>query len=156
MNSIDIYDFSYIKKAPEAKKKHDLEKVIKIYMNENDSSLNKGFAIDFKESHVYVDTGMGSRGIRTSREEPVNVIDINGVIDILKKYDVQNWKENYTFEDPDSYQDGYSWKLWLQFEDGTVEKHTGSGTDVKKITPDNFSAFRKELTNFVDENLNKE
>jgi len=100
--SIDVFDFAFIKKAPEATEKHDLEEVIKVYFNENDSSQNKGFAIDIEEGHVFIDTGMGSRGVCTSI-----------VIDILHKHHIQDWKEDYTFESPDSYQDGYGWQPWL-------------------------------------------
>ena len=88
---------------------------------------------------------MGSRGVRTSIEQPLEVSQIKGVIDILNKHHIQNWQKDYTFENPDSYQDGYGWQLWLQFKDGTVGKHKGSGTNPDKMTPDNFDDFAKEL-----------
>ena len=75
------------------------------------------------------------------------------MFEILEKYEVQSWKRDYTFEDPETYQDGYSWSLWLQFADGTVEKHSGEGTDAEKLTPDNFQEFAKELRSFVEEKL---
>ncbi|MEN1966514.1 hypothetical protein WMZ97_00430 [Lentibacillus sp. N15] len=34
---------------------------------------------------------------------------------------------------PNSYQDGYSWSLWLQFEDGTVE-NTKEKEQIKMIS----------------------
>lgn len=149
----ETFDFAFIKQAPEATEKHDIKKVIKVYFNENDSSLDKGFAIDLEEKNVYINPRMGSRGIRTSIEKPVNVGDIDGVLEVLEQHNVQNWKDDYTFENPDSYQDGYGWQLWLQFEDGTVEKHKGSGTKKDKITPENFNEFVKELTDFVEGKL---
>lgn len=154
--SIDVFDFAFIKKAPEATESHDLEEVIKVYFNENDSSQDKGFAIDIEEGHVFINTGMGSRGVRTSIEQPLEVSQIKGVIDILHKHHIQDWQEDYTFENPDSYQDGYGWQLWLQFKDGTVEKHKGSGTNPDKVTPDNFDDFAKELHEFMDEKINDE
>lgn len=135
-NEIDdqIFDFAFIKKAPETTEKRDFNKVIKVYFNENDCSLDKGFAIDLEEETVYINPRMGSRGIRNSVEEPIHVSEIDGVLKVLKKHNVQKWKDDYTFESPDSYQDGYGWQLWLQFEDGTVEKHKGSSTKKEKIT----------------------
>lgn len=148
-----VFDFKKIGKAPEATEKQEIDKVIKVYFNENDSSLDKGFAIDLEDENVYINPRMGSRGIRTSIEEPVHVSDIDGVLEVLKKYNVQKWKDDYTFESPDSYQDGYGWQLWLQFEDGTVEKHKGSGTKKDKVTPDNFNEFSKELRSFIEGKL---
>jgi len=73
--------------------------------------------------------------------------------EILKKYDVQDWKDDYTTENPDTYEDGYGWQLWLQYEDGTVEKHGGTGTTVEKVTPENFQDFKTELSTFMDEKI---
>ncbi len=55
--------------------------------------------------------------------------------------------------DPTTTDDGVGWSLYLQFEDGTVEKHKGSGTAMKSITPENFDDFFNELSDFVDERL---
>lgn len=150
---VDVFDFAFIKKAPEATEKQDIDKVIKVYFNENDSSIDQGFAIDLEEENVYINPRMGSRGIRTSIEEPVHVGDIDGVLEVLQKHNVQKWKDDYTFESPESYQDGYGWQLWLQFEDGTVEKHKGSGTKKDNVTPDNFNEFSKELRSFIEGKL---
>jgi hypothetical protein len=67
---------------------------------------------------------------------------------------VPSWKRDYTFEDPNSYQDGYSWSLWLQYEDGAVSKHFGEGTSVAEITPENFESFVAELRSFIDQRKN--
>ncbi|MEH7180116.1 hypothetical protein [Neobacillus vireti] len=83
----------------------------------------------------------------------VKINDAENVINILKKHNVQEWKRDYSFEDPASFQDGYSWNLWLQFEDGTVEKHVGQGKDIVDITPKNFDDFATELNGFVKERL---
>ena len=76
------------------------------------------------------------------------------VLDILRTYDMQSWKKDYTFEDSDTYEDGYIWRLWLQYEDGTVEKHKGEGTDRDKITPSIFDDFVKDLNYIVDKHFN--
>lgn len=126
-NEIDdqIFDFAFIKKAPETTEKQDFNKVIKVYFNENDGSLDKGFAIDLEEETVYINPRMGSRGIRTSIEESIHVSEIDGVLKVLKKHNVQKWKDDYTFESPDSYQDGYGWQLWLQLKTEQLKSTKG-------------------------------
>lgn len=49
--------------------------------------------------------------------------------------------------------DGYSWRLRLQFKDGTVEKHSGEGTNVEKLILENFRDFAKGLRSFVEDRL---
>lgn len=68
----------------------------------------------------------------------------------MTKHGVQDWNSDYTFEDAESYEDGYSWRLWLQFEDGTVEKHFGKGTSKEKLTPEKFESFAEELYQFQE------
>ncbi len=71
----------------------------------------------------------------------------------VEKHDVKSWKGDYTFENPDSYQDGYGWDLWLQYEDGSVEKFKGSGTDIDKLTPEQFDDFVKDVYRFAEEKI---
>ncbi|MEI3614672.1 hypothetical protein [Pseudogracilibacillus sp. SO30301A] len=149
----DIFDFRHIDKAPEATEKHPIKEVIKVFFDEWSIDVPyEAVAIDVQNNEIYINPIISGRGFRARG----GIVEINGadqVHEILEKYDVQEWKTDYTFEDPGTYEDGYSWKLWLQFEDGTVEKHSGKGTDVKKLTPDNFREFAKDLGNFVEEKL---
>lgn len=48
-NAMDIYEFTYIKKAPEAKNMHSIDEVIKLYFNESDGTTRKRIAIDIKK-----------------------------------------------------------------------------------------------------------
>lgn len=57
---------------------------------------------------------------------------------------------DYTLDDSFSFTDKYSWGLWIQFEDGTVEEHKGSGPPKQdEIIPENFTDFAEELKEFV-------
>lgn len=151
----DIFDFRHIDKAPEATEKHSIKEVIKVFFDEWSIDVPyEAVAIDVQNNEIYINPIISGRGLRAQG----GIVEINGadqVHEILGKYDVQEWKTDYTFEDPGTYEDGYSWKLWLQFEDGTVEKHSGEGTDVEKLTPDNFREFAKELRSFVEEKRKK-
>lgn len=133
-------------------KEKSMDKVIKIHFSEwTIDERPYSTAIDIENNEVYVDPIMSRRGLRAHKI--VKIENASEVIDLLKIYDVQSWRNNYTFEDPRSYEDGYSWGLWLQFEDGMEENYAGEGTDIEKITPKNLRAFVKELTEFVEVKL---
>ncbi|BAC14732.1 hypothetical protein [Oceanobacillus iheyensis HTE831] len=153
MSEIDIYNFKNIEKAPVASETQPLEKVIKIFFDETSMDAPyQAIAIDIKSNEIYKNPIISRRGLRAQD----GIIEVNStaeVYDILEKHDVQNWEEDYTFEDTSTYEDGYSWRLWLQYEDGTIEKHGGKGTDVDKLTPDNFTTFVDELREFEIQQL---
>ena len=150
----DIYDFSFIDKAPETKERHSINNVIKVLFDKNNSSISNTIAIDVYNKEIYIEPSWSTLGVDTF-DEPVGVNDIEEVLGILEKYEVQDWETDYTFEDPLTYEDGLSWNLWLQFGDGTVEKHHGSGTK-DGITPENFEEFFTELNDYVEERLRVE
>lgn len=152
MNGIDIYDFAFIKMAPKSKGKHSLNEVIKIYFTEGGFSSGNTIAIDVANNILYKNPSMDSQGLSTN-DGTIKLNDSENVINILEKHNIQEWKHNYTFEDPGSYQDGYSWMLRLQYEDGTVEEYHGEGTRKNKIIPKNFEEFAAELNSFVNERL---
>lgn len=153
VSDVNIYDFENIGKAPEAKEPHEVNNVIKVFFSEStfDDSVEP-IAINLQDNEIYQNPSLSLHSI-SSYDESIELNDVEEVLDILKAYDVQNWKKDYTFEDPDTYEDGFIWRLWLQYEDGTVEKHKGKGTDRTKITPDNFDGFIKELNSFANKHL---
>lgn len=146
MDGIDIYDFYFINKAPLANEKHSFDQLIKVYFS------YKGIAVDVKNKELYEKPRFSTNGV-TTFEDPIKFEDKEGLVDILEKYDVQQWKENYTTEDPDSYQDGFGWQLMLQFEDGTVEKYRGSGSFKEDVIPDNFEQFSDEIEAFIEDKI---
>jgi len=150
-----LYDIYFIKKAPKATEKQPLSKVIKLVFTQNDSSLGNTVAMDLENNTIYIDPWMSSMGINYQDEsEPID--DIDKAVDILEEYNVQDWKEDYSYEDSSSYEDGYAWSLYLQFEDGTVERHEGTGSFAKEITPENYNDFSQALNDFVEERLKDE
>lgn len=148
MNQVDIFDFKHIQDAPEATEKHAIDKVVKVFFDE--SSIDKPYkavAIDVENNEIYLNPIISRRGLRA--QDGVTTVETSKEVHaILKKYEVQDWKSDYTFEDAESYEDGYSWRLWLQFEDGTVEKYSGKGADKERLTPENFDDFAQELYQF--------
>jgi uncharacterized lipoprotein YehR (DUF1307 family) len=152
MSEEELYDIYYIFEAPKATEEHDLSKTIKVVFSSYVNSIDSDIAIDIKNNEILIEPWMSSLGVDTV-EGTEKINDANKVLEILEKYNVQDWKEDYTYEDPATYEDGVGWLLLLQFEDGTVTEYRGSGTDSKEITPENFEAFVTELNSFVDERL---
>ncbi|WP_102029121.1 hypothetical protein [Salirhabdus sp. Marseille-P4669] len=148
----DIYDFSYIKKAPDADEEHPIDDVIKIYFSEWSMEGSTVIAIDVENREIFKDPHSTRNGIE-SFEDPVFVEDAREVLKIIEKYNVQKWKEDYTFEDPSTYEDGISFDIWIQFSDGTVDRHGGAGTSKSAITREGFDTLAKELIDFVDTRL---
>lgn len=151
----DLYDIYFIKEAPKSAKKQNLSDVIKIVFTRNNSSQSDTIAIDLERNIIHKDPWMSSLGIN-SLGESKHIEDINEVLNILEKYNVQDWKEDYTYEDPLSYEDGYGWSLRLQFVDGIVGTHKGSGSFAEEITPDNFTEYFHGLNDFVNERLEED
>lgn len=150
VNQVDIFDFKHIQDAPEATEKHAIDKVIKVFFDESSSDQPyKAVAIDVEHDEIYQNPIISRRGLR-AQDGVKTVENSDEVKDILKKYEVQGWESDYTVdEDAESYEDGYSWRLWLQFEDGTVEKYSGKGAAKGRITPENFDDFAKELYQLI-------
>lgn len=151
----NLYDIYFIKKAPKATEMHDLSEAIKVVFTYSDSSVGDTIAIDIQEGIIHIEPWVSTLGV-TSLDESEHINDIDVVIDLLREYNVQGWKDDYTYEDPSTYEDGFGWNLWIQFEDGTVEKHGGSGSFAEEITPDGFDEFVGALNDFVNSRLEDE
>src|SRR5699024_1743913 len=153
MNEEELFDIYYIKEAPITNEKHSITEVIKVVFSMSDSSTGDTLAIDIEENEVYIDPWMSSLGVNTV-EGTKKVEDAEKVLDVLKKYNVQEWKKDYTRKNSSTYEDGFGWSLKLQFKNGMVEEHSGSGSE-DEVTPENFEEFYEELSQFVDERLDE-
>ncbi len=149
-DGVDIYDFYFInrapERAPEATEKHPLNELIKIYFS------TKAVAIDVGNNELLEKPRFATSGV-TIFEEPLPFDDKEGLLGILEKYNVQEWKANYTTADPDTYDDGYGWMMLLQFEDGTVERYQGLGSYKEDVVPENFDEFADEMEAFKEEKV---
>lgn len=149
MDQKNIYDFKHIDKAPEATEKQAMDKVIKVFFDE--STFDKPYeavAIDIENNEVYANPIIGRRGLR-AQDGIVKVNETAKVLDILDNHEVQTWDKKYS-SDANAYEDGYSWQLLLQYEDGTVEKYEGNEEDE---VPTDFNKLAKELRDFADEKI---
>lgn len=145
----ELLEFENFGKAPETTKSKPIEEVVKIYFSESSIDFpHEPIAINIKDNKLYTRPHVSA--FRRSRYHDVVIMEnAKIVIKLLEKYNVQHWNRDYTFEDPQTYEDGYGWSLWLQFEDGTVKRHSGSGTSKKDITPEKFDDFVHDLRRLV-------
>lgn len=147
-----LYDIAYILEAPKARKKNDLSKVIKIVFTEMDQSKEHTIGLDIDRKVIHIEPWITQIGILSTKEKE-EVEDLEEVNNILEKHNVQEWKMDYTLEESFSFEDEYSWGLWIQFEDGTVEEHRGSGSSKQEVIPENFTDFAEEIKEFVKTNV---
>lgn len=148
----NLYDIYFLFKAPKATEKQDLSKIIKIVFSYSDGSTGNTIALNVEEDGIYIKPSVQSIGVRATKGIK-KIDDMEKVVEIFDKYNVQDWKEDYSVEDPSSYEDGIGWNLWFQYKDGTVQSSRGSGTGLESITPEEFDDFFNELSDFVDERL---
>lgn len=146
------YDFYTFLQSPEATEKQDVSKIIKLVVTKNEGAQDETIVLDLDNEEIHIDPWMSSYGIN-SEEETQSFDDKEEVLHILETYKVQDWKDDYTTEDSASYEDGVGWNVWLQYEDGTVQSHKGSGSGLEQITPEGFDDFFNELDEFVNKHL---
>lgn len=153
MTEEELYDIYYIKEAPKAIKNHDLSEVIKLVLTKNEDLTDETIAIDVEKNGIYIDPSIQLIGVRALKGMK-EIDDIQKVIDILEKYHVQGWKEDYsTKEAPSSTDAGVGWSMYIQFENGSVKHHMGSGTSMESVTPEGFAEFFNELETFVNDQI---
>jgi len=150
----DIFDFAFINGAPKTEESHEIDEIIKMYTTSwTIDELHHPIAIDIANNEIYVEPDVRLFGVEfeTERKE---VDDTDKVLELFATYDVLNWQNYYSnVKDYHSYEDGASWSLMVQYEDGTTEKFYGNGTLFREIIPDHYDDFMKELGSYVTGHL---
>lgn len=148
----DIFDFAYIKGAPKAEDDYDVDDIIKMYASTGSfDDPQPPIAIDIENNEIYVEPNIGRYGVDREKERK-QVNDTDRVLELFEQYDVLEWQNYYSdVKDYHSYEDGGSWSLVVQYEDGTIEEFRGEGTT--DITPDNYSDFMSDLKSYVAEHI---
>ncbi len=151
MNEEKLFDFKFINRAPKTTEDKPMDDVIKIFFHETSfDDPYEAVAIDLENKEVYAEPSLSIRGVKGDL-----IVDsgrTDDVYDILEKYHVSTWETEYIVGDPDDYEDGYSWRLMLQFKDGTVKTYKGNEEDEK---PDNFDEFSRDLHGFSERELER-
>lgn len=152
----DIFDFAYIKGAPEAEDDHKVDDIIKMYATTwSIDELHDPIVIDIENSEIYVEPSLDYLGVQFETERK-KVDDIADVVALFDTYDVLDWQHDYSnVKDYHSYEDGASWSLGVQYSDGTVDKFRGEGTSFNEIIPDNYHDFMDALGAYVVDYIGK-
>lgn len=151
MNEEKLFDFKFINRAPKTTEAKPIDDVIKVFFHETSfDDPYEAVAIDLENREVYAEPSLSIRGV--TGESIVDSERTEDVYDILEKYHVSTWETEYIVGDPNAYEDGYSWRLMLQFKDGTVITYTGNDEEEK---PNNFDEFSRELHAFSERELKR-
>src|SRR5699024_1012694 len=111
MTDVDVYDFENMGKAPEVTEAHTVEDTIKVFFSESTlDDPDEPIALTLKDSEIYINPSLSLHGF-SSYDEGMELNNVAGVLDILRSYDGQSWKKDYPFEDSDTYEGGYIWRL---------------------------------------------
>jgi hypothetical protein len=150
MNEKDIFQFKHIAQAPEAAEKKPVEEVIKVFFAEHSIDIpleESGVAIDIANKEMHVHPVINHRGFR-AQGGIVELNDAEKVREILHTHSVQEWPDEPAPESEAA--DGYSWQLWLQYEDGSVQRYEGNEATEK---PEKFDAFASSLREYTAERI---
>lgn len=146
----DIFDFAFIKGAPEAKSNHEVDDIIKMYAGVSSfDEPHDPIAIDIEKSEIYQEPSIRSLGVDIG-DEHRKVDDIDELVELFDTYDVLNWQHYYSdVKDYHSYEDGISWSILIQYSDGSIDEFRGEGMSFKDIIPENYDDFMGALEEYV-------
>jgi hypothetical protein len=153
MDEKDIFKFKHIAQAPEATEEKSVHEVIKVFFAEHSIDIpleDSGVAIDIANNEMHVHPIINHRGFR-AQGGIVQLDDAEKVKDILDAHNVQKWPDEPAPESDAA--DGYSWQLWLQYEDGSVQRYEGNEATEK---PEEFEAFSSELREYAAERMEED
>ncbi|MBC1373667.1 hypothetical protein HB847_15040 [Listeria booriae] len=145
-----IKDFSRIDKLVQSTEPQDIDRIVKVLFYESNNMQYKNtIAIDIGNNVMYLNPKVPTLGL-VNADYKMTEDDVEKVQNIIKKYGIQSWKEDYSDSKNTNYEDGYGWVIYLEYADRTVERHSGSGMYRADVIPKNFDTFIEEITNFVD------
>lgn len=152
----NIFDFAFINGAPKTEGNHKVNDIIKMYASTwSIDELHHPIAIDIANNEIYVEPSVKLYGVEFETERK-KVDDTAKVLELFEQYDVLHWQNYYSnVKDYHSYEDGSSWKLVVQYEDGTIESFRGEGTSFEEIIPDHYTDFMDKLWKYVNGHLDK-
>ena len=146
MSEKTICGFEDLLKEPKSDKKQDVENIIKIMFFEwYDGQNHNEVAIDIGNKTLYTEPQINFIDI----DEPdysMSNDDVKTLFNIINKNNILNWESNYI--ENGEYEDGYSWGLFIQYQDGNVNSFIGKGQTKENVVPENFDAFVNEITDF--------
>jgi hypothetical protein len=145
-----LRDFMDMHTLPKAESKQPIERISKLAFSEaRETPGEASIVVDIANRAMYSRKEGVIEGI-DEPDIPLTKADITKLLDILVRYDVQSWDEDYSSASSDILYDVYAWGLQLEYDDRTVKTHYGSGPIKEEIIPENYEAFVEELLAFRD------
>ncbi len=157
VNNCDI-GFSRIPTVEKIREKRSLKQAKKVVFNflqEDIDGQEEIIAIDIENKELYVDYEI----TQIDYEEPTCMLednDIEELLDIIKKYEIQEWDYEYCFEEENNMQ-YRAWIIYIENQDRTVEKHIGitNTFNCEGVKPTNYDEFKTAIIEFTNKCIEK-
>ncbi len=131
-----------------------LNQMKKIYCNfveGNATKFGEIIGMDIEKKELYINYYY----TQLDDAEPTYKLSDNEIeefLNIIETYKVQEWEQEYILKEYADSNNYYSWAVYMQNEDNTVEKHRGEANTSysEKVKPPNYDEFRAAMIEFVD------
>lgn len=152
VSSQELNDFDNIAKSPLTSTEHSLSDITKImYYEYYEEQNHNQIAIDIGNKNLYTYPDI----VHIRLDDPDYTMtdeDVETVQSLIDKYNVLKWDSTYGYK-PDYDQcevedGGGSWRLYIQYTDGTVSRAKGYGY-YSKSHPEGAESFIKEMLTFT-------
>ncbi len=139
----------------ERKSINDMKKFVCYFAQETVYDREIMIGVNIEKKKLYVNKGMGGMDGSDSTCT-LDDGDIEELLNVIEKYKIQDWEYKYEtekYEDVDNCH--YAWDIYMQYGDGSVEKHCGEGYSFNKeeIKPPNYDEFRAAMVEYADKFL---
>ncbi len=134
---------------------NDMKKFVCYFAGESWGEPEIMIGVNIETKKMYVNKGMGGMD---GSDSTCNLDDenIEELLNIIEKYKIQDWEYKYILEDCEDIDDGYyAWDIYMQYGDGSIEKHCGEANSFRKseVQPSNYIEFRTAMVEFTDKFL---
>jgi len=153
---MESYGFSDLTRAPKSETSQPIEKITKLLFslpNEINTELGpKVIAIDMENKEVYYDVDIR----KIHRIDPTIALsddDATELLGLIKKYNILDWKEDYSIQNSEDILDGIGWALIIEYQDRTIQTHGGYGVYLKDIIPENYDETISEFETFIESRM---
>ena len=150
------YGFGDLARAPRSETLQSIEKITKLLFSipykMDAESGSKVIAIDIENKEVYYDVDTG----KIHRIDPTITLsddDVTELLELVKKYNILDWKEDYSIQNGDDILDGTGWTLIIEYQDRTIQTHGGYGVYLKDIIPENYDETISEFETFIESRM---
>lgn len=146
----ELNGFGTLGKSTQTTVVHSLQDIAKIMFYEwGDMQVQNAVAIDIANRRLFIDPVIDSYLDYTEPDYIMTDEDVASVLDILTENKIFEWNFEYGKKDDDpNVMDGGGWVLYIQYNDNTITKFTGTNSGDGNHHPDTYASFVQEIVEF--------